>query len=125
MSVAGVPLFPPWVSVHVVTIRFPETWLVVVEQLKATHPFGALPEVQVRDEQSCRAAVLRLERTALVAVGQPGLAAGNIRHRQVCRVSAVAESKHERGVGSGLLEQRIERDSLPVRIELGPPGHAV
>src|SRR5262249_29544409 len=49
-SVAAVALLFPRVSVHVVAVRFPEARLVVVAELEAAYPLGALPEVQVWDE---------------------------------------------------------------------------
>ena len=62
-----------------------------LEQTQAAHPLGALPEVEVRDEQARRAAVLRLERLAVVAERDPRLAARDVLERQVGRVAAVAE----------------------------------
>ena len=60
-------------------------------QPQPAHPLGALPEVQVRHEQPRRPAVLGLERLAVVAERDPGLAAGHVLERQVGRVAAVAE----------------------------------
>src|SRR3954454_21473413 len=60
-SVAPVPLLQPRVAAKVVAVRLPEAGLVLVPELEAAHPLGALPEVEVRDEQPCRAAVLRVE----------------------------------------------------------------
>src|SRR5918993_3993768 len=72
-SVSPVALLAPGVAVIVVAQRLPETGLVLVYQPQAPHPLGALPEVEVGDEQAGRAAVLRRERLALVGVGDPGL----------------------------------------------------
>jgi hypothetical protein len=35
MSIARVPLFPPWISVDVVAVALPEAGLVVIEQFRA------------------------------------------------------------------------------------------
>ena len=57
-SVPLVPLLAPWVAVVVVAELLPEAGLVLEQQLEAAHPLGRLPEVEVRDEQPGRAAVL-------------------------------------------------------------------
>src|SRR5216683_763859 len=124
-SVAGVPLFPPRISVHVIAVGLPEAGLVLVEELEAAHPLGALPEIQMRDEQPRRAAVLGIERLAVIAERQPGTPAGDVVDREVGAVATVAEGKHECRLGCGLLEQRVDRYGLPLGVELGPPGHAM
>jgi hypothetical protein len=49
-SVALVALFEPWVAAIVVAAHFPESGFVVVENMEAGYPLGALPEVEVRHE---------------------------------------------------------------------------
>ena len=61
-----------------VAVLLPEAGLVLVEQLQAAHPLGALPEVEVQHRPKCRAAVLGLERLAAERVGDPGLAVGEV-----------------------------------------------
>src|SRR6185437_4254244 len=124
-SVAGVALFLPRVSVHVVAIGLPEAGLVAVEQVKAAHPFSALPEVQMRHEQPHRAAMLGRQRLAVVAERQPRLAAGHVRDRQVGGVPAVAEGQHVLRVGAYLFEQGLDRHCLPAGVQLGPAGDTV
>ena len=77
-SVAPVPLFAPWVPVVVVAEALPESGLVVEGQRDAADPLRALPQVQVRDEQPGRAAVLRGQVLAVVARtrSRPGRRAG-------------------------------------------------
>src|SRR5262245_34043407 len=70
-SVAPVTLLTPGIAVVVVAERLPEAGLVGLGDLELGHPLRALPEVQVRDEQPRRAAVLGLERRAVVAVCDP------------------------------------------------------
>ena len=71
-SVAPVALLPPRVAVVVVAVGLPEAGLVGARvSVQPAHPLGALPEVQVRDEQPRRAAVLGLERLAVVARRRP------------------------------------------------------
>src|SRR5262245_30633864 len=82
-SIATVALLLPGVSVVVVAVGLPKAGPVVVAQLEPAHPLGALPEVEVRDEQAGGAAVFGRDRLALVLVGDPGLAAGDVLERQV------------------------------------------
>ena len=65
-----VPLFLPGVGVVVVAVALPEAELVVVEELEAPDPLGALPEVALRDEEAERPAVLLLERLPVKRAGQ-------------------------------------------------------
>src|SRR4051812_26708840 len=124
-SVAPVPLFLPRVAAKVVPVLLPEPGLVLGAQVEAAYPFGAFPEVKVRHEQARRPAVLRLERLLVVSERDPGLAAGDVLERQVRRVAAVAEGHHVLGLVLDTLEQRVDRDALPDRVELRPLGHAV
>ncbi len=73
----------------------------MVTELEAAHPFGALPEVEVRDEQPGGAAVLGIERLAVVVESDPGFPVGDILQRQIGRVAAIAEGEH---VGSFVLD---------------------
>src|SRR5262245_46411882 len=77
-SVASVPLLFPRVAVHVVAVGLPEAGLVVVAQLEPAHPLGALPEVEVRNEQPRGPAVLRFERLIAVLVSDPCLTACDV-----------------------------------------------
>src|SRR3954453_20945829 len=77
-SVALITLFKPGISAIVVAERLPEARLDVVHEVQPAHPLRALPEVQVRDEQPGRAAVLGLEVVAVIAVDDPGAAAREV-----------------------------------------------
>src|ERR687894_168809 len=72
-SVVPVALLAPGVAVVVVADALPEARVVLGSQLQPAHPLGALPEVEVRDEQPCRSPVLGLELLAVVAVRDPRL----------------------------------------------------
>ena len=89
------------------------------------HPLRALPEVEVRDEQPRRAAVLRVERLVVVLVRDPRLAVADVLEREVRRVAAVAEREDVLGARVDAVEQRVERDARPRRVELRPLRHAV
>ena len=102
----------------------PEAGLVLVPQREAAHPLRALPEVQVRDEQPRRAAVLGLQRLAVVVERHPRLAAGDVLHRQVGGVAAVAEREHV--VGSSPPRRAACRPRRPPDgVELRPLRDAV
>ena len=83
----AVSLFLPGVGVVVVAVALPEAELVVVEELEAAQPLGALPEVALRDEQAQRVAVLGLELLAVERVGQQDVVVIEDRERQVGRVA--------------------------------------
>src|SRR3954451_12173400 len=77
VSVTLVTLLEPRVAPVVVAVALPEARLVMVEQGQPGDPLGALPEVEVRDQQSHRAAVLDRKRPPLVGPDDPGPA---VRH---------------------------------------------
>src|ERR671917_1124633 len=60
-SVPPVALLAPGVAVVVVTQRLPEAGYVVGSELQPPHPLGALPEIQVRHQQTRRSSVLWLQ----------------------------------------------------------------
>src|SRR3954453_18126607 len=73
LSVTLVPLLGPGVASVVVAVALPEPGLVLRHQRQARDPFGALPEVQVRHQQSDRTPVLGGQRPALVSPDPPRL----------------------------------------------------
>src|SRR3954453_3354562 len=117
-SVALIALFKPRVSAVVVAEGLPEAGLVLLREREPAPPFGALPEVEVRDEQPGRAAVLGLEVVAVVGVDHPCLAAGDVLDRQVGRVATVAERGDVAALELDPVEQRVDRHAAPVGIEL-------
>src|SRR5919198_3786963 len=124
-SVAPVALLFPRVTVVVVAGAFPEAGLVVVTELDSAHPLRALPEVQVRDEQPRRTAVLGLEGLAVEFIGDPGAATRHILQGKVGRVAAVAPRRDVLALGLNPAKERVERHSRPRGIELGPLGNAM
>src|SRR6185436_19413944 len=73
MSVPRVPLLAPGVAALVVPELLPEPEVVLDRQREAPDPLRALPEVQVRHQEAGGAAVLGIQRLALVGVGDPRL----------------------------------------------------
>src|SRR5215207_6479188 len=125
-SVTLVALLAPRVAAVVVAELLPEPRLVAFEQREAAQPLRALPEVQVRDEQPRRPTMLGVQRRAVVVEGDPRLAAGDVLERQIGRVAAVAERADETGaLDVDPVEERVDRDAFPGRVELGPLGDAV
>src|SRR4051794_5409631 len=74
-SVTLIPLLPPRVAQVVVAVLLPEAGLVAGHQRELGDPLRALPEVEVRDEQPDRAAVLDGQRLAVELSDHPRLAA--------------------------------------------------
>src|SRR5262249_12849448 len=124
-SVAPVPLFQPRVAEDVVAVRLPEAGAVLVSQPQAAHPLRALPEVKMGYEQPRGAAVFRLERLAAVGVRDPGFAVGDVLERQVRRVVAVRVREQVLRVVVDVIQEGVDRDTLPDRVELRPLRDAV
>src|SRR5919107_849342 len=98
-SVALIALLLPRVAVVVVAGCLPEARTVLDEEVQAANPLGALPEVQVGNQKSGRAAVLRLERLAVELVDDPGPPVGHVFERQVGPITVVAPSADVLGLG--------------------------
>src|SRR4051812_27561659 len=124
-SVALITLLKPRVSAVVVAERLPEARFVLIAEDQPPRPLRALPEVQMRDEQAGRAAVLGLEVLAVVAVGDPRLAAGDVLDGQVGGVAAVADGGDVAAPELDAVEQGVDGDARPLRVELAPRRHAV
>src|SRR4051794_2647729 len=84
--VALIPLLDPRIAAVVVAAHLPEAGVVVVEHANAGDELGALPEVEVRDEQARRTAVVTRQRLAVGRERDPCLAAGHVVERKVRRV---------------------------------------
>src|SRR6266480_1021997 len=129
---SGIPLvalLSPRIAAVMIAELLPKTGLVTVQQLKPAHPLRALPEIEVRHEETRRPTMLRRKRCPIVTEHHPRLAARYVTNGQVRGVSAIAEGDDEpsfrqAGVLRGL-QQRIDGDALPPCIELRPLGNAV
>src|SRR5262249_24254664 len=87
-------------------------------------PLGALPEVQVRDQQARRTTVLQLEVLAAEPKCDPCLPVEEILQRQIRRVPAKGVNERKRRIVGDAVQQRIERHAFPHRVELRPPSTA-
>src|SRR5262249_21781062 len=110
----GVALFHPGVGVVVVAVALPEAELVMVEELEAAEPLGALPEVALRHEEAERVAVLELERLAVEGVGEKDVVVIEDRQRQVRGVALLGVGDNVADVRAelGELEDVLDRDAL-------------
>src|SRR5882724_11036610 len=94
----GVALFFPGISVKVIAVDLPESRRVDVEKLERPDPLGALPEVQLWDDEPAGASVLGSEVSPVVLVGQKHVVAPQVRERDVRRVAPLAVSHHRDGL---------------------------
>src|SRR5580765_5340282 len=119
--------FFPGVRVVVVAVPFPEAELIVVEELEATDPLCALPEVTLRYEEAERVAVLALERLAAEGVGQHDVVVVQDGQREVGRVALlrVGDDVCRRWSDLGQAQDLLDGDALPIGIELGPTSDAM
>jgi len=86
---------------------------------------ASLPAAQASVQQASGPTVPRGQLLALVLIGNPCLTVEQILQRQVGAVTPVAVDQREVCLRLDLGEQRVERDSAPDRIELGPTCHAM
>src|SRR5215208_2392942 len=119
--------FLPGVCVVVVPVALPEAELIVIEELEAADPLRALPEVALRNEKAERVAVFWLEWLAAVCVSQHHVVVVEHIQRQVRRVALLAMGDDVRRgrADLGEAEDLLDRDALPVGVELRPPRDAM
>src|SRR5262249_29918433 len=117
--VALIPFFFPWVTVIVIPKRLPKTRFILVQQSETTNPLCALPKIEVRDQQSCRAAVLGSERLSLIGVSYPRLPAQYILDRKIRGVTTITKGYYIVGMMMDLGQQFIDRDAFPICIQFG------
>src|ERR1700756_2551480 len=124
-SLVGVPLFQPWVPIDVIAEVFPKARLVVRHQRQAPHPFGALPEIKMRDEKARGAAVFRGKICTIKFERDPGLLVDNIFHRKVCCVVAIRTEHRIGQICLYICKQDIKRDPFPRCTEFRPSRYAM
>src|SRR5262245_41099525 len=73
-SIAVIALLTPGIAVDVIAERLPEARLVVLHESQPADPLRRLPEVEVRDQETRRTAVLRGQRLAVEPGRQQALA---------------------------------------------------
>src|ERR1700688_1007442 len=71
ISVSPVPLFEPWVPVHVVSVRLPESRVLLFLEGESSDPFRALPEIKVGNQAPDGPAVLGMQRQPVVLEHHP------------------------------------------------------
>lgn len=110
-----------------VAAQLPEAGFITISELERTNPLGRFPEIEVRDQEPGRAAVIALQRLTAEPGRNHCFAADQIRHRNIGCVAFLAG--RERVIGRwlklGIGQERIDGYPFPDRIELCPVGHAV
>src|SRR4029077_19896422 len=91
-SVTVVPLFFPWIPTDVIPGRLTEARLVGFHERQAPQPFGALPEIEMRHEQSGGSAVHRLHGRVGVTGYDRALAAHQVIDSEVGCIAALTMS---------------------------------
>src|ERR1700761_8999175 len=82
-SVICVSLLAPGIAVHMIAAKFPEPGLVAFGELQAIQPFSGLPEIQMRHQHPCRAAMIFRERATGITRRNHCLSADEIGGRYV------------------------------------------
>src|SRR2546430_9711310 len=123
----AIPFFVPRVAQHVVPGLLPKAGQVLFQELEAAHPFGALPQVEVRHEEARGPAVFRREPLPIMRQGDQVVRAVQVGERQVRRESLRREDEAVLRVGpyARLLEQELHRNSLERVVEPTPARDAV
>jgi len=109
----------------VIPKRFPKTRFILVEQSETTNPLCALPKVEVRDQQSGRAAVLGCEGLSLTGISYPRLPAQYILDRKIRSVTTITKGYYVPGMVIDLCQQCIDRDPFPICVQFGPLRHTM
>src|SRR5262249_25951224 len=109
----------------VVAIALPEARLLVVHYPQTLDPLGALPEIEVGDEQARRPSVLPWQRLTLMLRHHPRLAGGQALDSHVGCVAPLRVGARVRVPRLSPLEQEVHRHPTEVRAELRPLGDAV
>src|SRR3954471_583316 len=71
------------IAIHVVSVALPESWDVVVEELKPADPLHRLPRIKMRHDQPQRVAMVGAERLTIMVRGQQHVIAVEVGQRHV------------------------------------------
>lgn len=119
----------PRVTVHMITVAFPKAGAVFGQKFEATEPFGALPGVELGDDQPGGGTVFDREGLAIVMRGNEGVGGEEVSEGEVCGPAViVAESADEFCFGFGAIcefEKSRDGDAGPGVIKTGPAGDTV
>ena len=112
-----------------IAVAFPETGTVFREKFEAAEPLGALPGIELGDDQTGGCAVFDGERLTIVMSGNEGVGSEEIGERKVGSPAViVAEGADEFCFGfgaTGEFEKCGDGDACPGVIQAGPAGDAV
>src|SRR5688572_9700072 len=123
----GVTLLRPRVGVHVVAVLLPEAGRVDVQELEGAQPLARLPEVELGQYEPHGAAVVGLERLAVVRQRQHHVVIAQVVERRVGGVVRVGVLQHPPRLRARprLLEDEASGDTFPLVVQLRPASHAV
>ena len=110
-----------------VAVLFPEAGLILGHEADAAQPLGGLPEVQMRHDQTGRAAMLGRDGLAVKFEGDHAATFDHVPGGQVGGVAAVGEG-HEVGrnvADAGGGEQVVDGHAFPGGVQLAPLGDAM
>src|SRR5215471_5200931 len=101
----------------VIPKRLPETRFILVEQSETANPLGAFPEVEMRNQQSRRAAMLGIERLSFIGIRYPRLPTHELFHRKIRSVTTITKGHYVLGMVIDLCQECIDRDTFPICVQ--------
>src|SRR5579862_3542580 len=121
------PLLFPGITVDVVSVLFPETGFVLGNERESSAPLYALPEIQVRNDEAQRVAVVCGERLAVVLESEDRGRLHQVFEGKVGGVTIF--TAHQGETRSRLWRRKLhhfgEQDALEAVVEAAPARHAV
>src|SRR5262245_1619788 len=117
----------PGVAANVIPVPLPEPGAILRHQLEARDPLGALPEVEMRDDQPHGTPVLGRQRVPVVMRGEDDVVVEERLEREVRRVvrGGVDHDVAGRRAGARVGQQVPGPDATPVVVEPAPARDAV
>lgn len=109
----GIPLLFPRIGAHVVAVDFPESRRVDVQELQRADPLRALPEIQLRNDEPARSAVVGLEVLAIVLRRQENVLALQVFERDVRRVTLLGARDGRRRFRPDRARSKTSRSATP------------
>src|SRR5688572_30724834 len=98
----GVALLRPRIGAHVIAVLLPEPRGIDVEELEGAQPFRALPEVELRQHEAQRTAVVGLEVAAVMLEREQHIAVHEVGQARVRRIVGIRMLQDEFRLGQHL-----------------------
>lgn len=103
--ILGVPLLPPRIGCHAITILFPEAGLIFGKELQSVNPLCAFPCVASWCEDAHRTTMPDVQRLAIERMCEDNIFLQHYLQREIGRVAAIRVLHHK-------LRFRFERNQL-------------